>query len=97
MRTSRPCGPVAGREISRFPNKRRPHMPGSSTPPGRPCARADAHGRVAFRSLDTVGTRDKLAYGAQWLACAPPADASSVASRPKAPTDGGVITDGNDT
>src|SRR3954454_2207387 len=72
MRTSRPCGPMAGREISRFPNKRRPHMPGSSTPPGRPCARADAHGRMAFRSLDTVGTRDKLAYGAQWLACALP-------------------------
>ena len=46
-------------------------MPGSSTTPGRPGARADAPVRVAFRIRNSVGTRDK-SFAAQWLACALP-------------------------
>ena len=51
------CGPVrhaalVRHEISRFPHKERPHMPGSPTTPGRPGARDSAPVRVAFR----VGT-----------------------------------------
>src|SRR4051794_21632828 len=83
MRTRRPLRPVVGREISRFPGKRLPHMPGSTTPPGRPWARAGAHGRVAFRSLDTVGTRDKLITGLNGWPVRSPAHASSAASRPR--------------
>ena len=44
-------------------------MPGSSTTPGRPSARAGAPGRVAFHYTDSVGTRDSFSIAAQWLAC----------------------------
>ena len=47
-------------------------MPGSPTTPGRPGTRAHAPGRVAFRDLNRVGTRDKTSFAAQWPACALP-------------------------
>lgn len=47
-------------------------MPGSSTAPGRRSACEDALRRVAFRRLESVGTRDKCAVAAQWLAYAYP-------------------------
>jgi hypothetical protein len=47
-------------------------MPGSSTTPGRSSARASAPARVAFRSLNGVGTRNMTSFAAQWLACAIP-------------------------
>ena len=43
---------------SQFPCKERAHMPGSSTTPGPPSACDGALGQVAFRLLDSVGTRD---------------------------------------
>ena len=33
-------------------------MPGSTTTPSHPCACGGALGHVAFRALDSVGTRD---------------------------------------
>jgi hypothetical protein len=47
-------------------------MPGSPTTPGRPGARAGAPGRVAFRDLKRVGTRNRTSFAAQWLACTLP-------------------------
>ena len=47
-------------------------MPGSLTTPSRPGARAGASSRVAFRLGNGVGTRDKRAFVAQWLAYAFP-------------------------
>ncbi|MFZ0056725.1 MAG: hypothetical protein WAL09_18230, partial [Pseudolabrys sp.] len=52
-----------------FPCNELPHMPGSSTTPGRLGARVHAPIRVAFRIRNGVGTRDKNLYEAQWLAC----------------------------
>src|ERR1700682_103522 len=54
------CGPdglrpVVEREISRFPCKERPYMPGSQTTRSRSRARAGARDRVAFRWSDGVG------------------------------------------
>jgi hypothetical protein len=44
-------------------------MPGSLTTPGRPGTHASAPGRVAFRQMDGVGTRDwKDPFAAPWLA-----------------------------
>jgi hypothetical protein len=43
-------------EISRFPHKERPYMPGSQTTQGRPDTRADVSGHVAFRETYGVGT-----------------------------------------
>src|SRR4051794_32480293 len=57
------------RGISRFPSSEFPHMPGSSTTPGRLDARFHAPTRVAFRIRNGVGTRDNNLYEAQWLAC----------------------------
>src|SRR5256714_15559979 len=51
MRTGGNCRTV-DRETSRFPRKELPHMPGSSTTPGRAGARADAPVRVAFRDSE---------------------------------------------
>jgi hypothetical protein len=70
----RACGflPQVKPEISRFPCKELPHMPGSWTTPGQAGARADAPARVAFRAFDSVGTRDYQAFAARWLACALP-------------------------
>ena len=57
-RTIRPTGLMADQEISRFPDEELADAPGSSTTPGRPDARADAPGHVAFRYTDSVGARD---------------------------------------
>ena len=64
--------PVVGRGVSRFPRKELPHMPVSSTTPGRPSACVTALGDIAFRYTDSVGTRDQFSIAAQWLACALP-------------------------
>jgi hypothetical protein len=71
MRT-RGIPPLAKPEISRFPHKERPHMPGSSTTSGWAGARDDAPVHGAFRVYDHVGTRDFLTFAAQWLAYALP-------------------------
>ena len=70
----RTCGvhPPTKPETSRFPRKELPHMPGSSTTPGRADARDDTSVCVAFRDSEHVGTRDYLVYAAQWLAYALP-------------------------
>lgn len=47
-------------------------MPGSVTTPGRAGARVSAPDHVAFRRLNSVGTRDKVSFAAQWLACTLP-------------------------
>ena len=47
-------------------------MPGSPTTPGRPSTRDGVPVRVAFRPLNSVGTRDRNTIAAQWLACAVP-------------------------
>src|SRR6516165_4941689 len=60
--------PVADPEISRFPRKERPYMPGSKTTPGLAGARNDAPASVAFRGVNNVGTRVSNAFAAQWLA-----------------------------
>jgi hypothetical protein len=46
-------------------------MPGSATTPGRPGARDIAPVRVAFRAVNSVGSRD-MPFAAQWLAYALP-------------------------
>jgi hypothetical protein len=43
-------------------------MPGSSTAPSQRNARSDALRRLAFRYLNSVGTRDEISFAAQWLA-----------------------------
>src|SRR4051812_11053167 len=60
--------PLANPEISRFPCKELPHMPGSRTTPGRAAARAIASVRVAFRAFEHVGTQVAQVFAAQWLA-----------------------------
>src|SRR4051794_2454653 len=67
MRT-RGIPPLAKPEISRFPCKELPHMPGSWTTPGRAEARAIASVRVAFRAFEHVGTQVAQVFAAQWLA-----------------------------
>src|SRR5215211_4410669 len=67
MRT-RGLPPLAKPEISRFPRKELPHMPGSWTTPGRAAARAIASVRVAFRTFEHVGTQVAQVFAAQWLA-----------------------------
>src|ERR1700730_14172650 len=64
--------PMADPEISRFPRKERPYMPGSKTTPGLAGARTDAPASVAFRGVNNVGTRVYNAFAAQWLAYTPP-------------------------
>ena len=44
-------------------------MPGSTTTPGRAGTCDIAPFRIAFRWIDGVGTRDKICFAAQWLAC----------------------------
>jgi hypothetical protein len=60
------------RPLSLFPRKELPHMPGSSTTPGRVGARNNAPVHVAFRENEHVGTRDFQAFAALWLAHALP-------------------------
>ena len=64
------------RAISRFPPKKLPHMPGSSTTPGCPDARADASVHVAFRLRNSVGAQDMNLCEAQLLPMRSPTDAS---------------------
>jgi hypothetical protein len=64
--------PVVGRGVSRFPRKELPHMPVSSTTPGRLGARNLAPIRVAFRQRNDVSTQDESTFAAQWLAYALP-------------------------
>ena len=47
-------------------------MPGSQTAPGRPGARNNAPGRVAFHPKNSVGAREQTDFAAQWLAYAIP-------------------------
>jgi hypothetical protein len=70
----RTCGvhPQVEPEISRFPCKELPHMPGSATTPGWAGTRAGAPVHFAFRDYEHVGTRDFQAFAAQWLACVLP-------------------------
>jgi hypothetical protein len=70
MRTSA-AEPPAERESSRFLCKKRRHMPGSLTTPGRPSTRVGVLDHIAFRYLYSVGTQD-IPIAAQWLACALP-------------------------
>ncbi len=86
---SAPRLPDAGRpvlrlvrpEISRFPCKERACMPGSTTTPGRPGACDNALVRVAFRDTDGVGTRIRISFAAQWLACTYPCQRFADTSR----------------
>lgn len=59
-------------ETSRFPDKRRAHMPGSDDDAEPPGARDDAPGRVAFCRLEGIGAPNGKSYAAQWLAYAYP-------------------------
>ena len=63
---------MADQEISRFPYKELADMPGSSTTPRHPDARAGASEHVAFRYTDSVGARNSFPIAAQWLACTSP-------------------------
>lgn len=63
---------MANPEISRFPYKELPCMPGSRTTPGWASARSNAPVHFAFRYMNTVGTRDINPFAAQWLACTLP-------------------------
>lgn len=64
--------PVVGPGVSRFPCKERPHMPVSTTGPGRLGSCAVAPIRVAFRQRNDVGTQEEGTFAAQWLACVLP-------------------------
>ena len=55
-------------EISRFPHKERPYMPGSKTTQGRSNTRAGVSDRVAFRVSYLVGALREITYAARWLA-----------------------------
>jgi hypothetical protein len=59
---------MADPEISRFPHKERPYMPGSQTTPGQTGARNNAPADFAFRQVNNVGTRIDNGFAAQWLA-----------------------------
>jgi hypothetical protein len=59
---------LAGRGTLPVPCNELPHMPGSSTTPGPPGARACAPVCIAFRLRNGVSTRDMNLCGAQWLA-----------------------------
>jgi hypothetical protein len=56
-------------KISRFPNKERLCMPGSTTTPSQERTRNIARPRVAFRLNHGVGTRELRTFAAQWPAC----------------------------
>ena len=51
--------PLVSHEISRFPHKERPHMPGSPTALGLTGARDSAPVRIAFRQENGVGAQNK--------------------------------------
>ena len=81
---------LADHEISRFPGKERPHMPVSTTTPGRLGARTIAPIRIAFRQRNDVGTQDEGTFAAQWLAYAIPVNASPMPSRASAHDSGSM-------
>jgi hypothetical protein len=58
---------MADPEISRFPHKERPYMPGSQTTPGPTGARSNAPADFAFRQVNNVGNRVDNGFAAQWL------------------------------
>ena len=55
-------------EISRFPYKERPYMPGSQTTQGRSDTRGDVPARFAFRQTYGVGALREITFAARWLA-----------------------------
>jgi hypothetical protein len=55
-------------EISRFPRKELPYMPGSQTTQGRLDTCDGVSGCVAFRQSYGVGTLRKITFAARWLA-----------------------------
>jgi hypothetical protein len=59
-------------EISRFPCKEHPYMPGSQTTRGQTDTRSNVSIRVAFHESYRVGTPEKITYAAQCLACTLP-------------------------
>jgi hypothetical protein len=59
-------------EISRFPNKERPYMPGSTTTQDRSGTRGNAPVRFAFRKRKSIAILDEKYFAAQWLACTLP-------------------------
>src|SRR5271165_5641305 len=59
-------------EISRFPYKERPYMPGSQTTQGRSDTRANVSDHVAFHETYGVGALRFITFAAQWLACTIP-------------------------
>ena len=59
---------MADPEISRFPHKERPYIPGSQTTPGPTGARNNAPADFAFRRVNNVGTRVANGFAAQLLA-----------------------------
>jgi hypothetical protein len=76
-----PLGRMADTEISRFPYKELPYMPGSATTPDQADARDCAPARIAFRSVDSVGARDNILSRLNgWPVCSP-TDASPTPSR----------------
>lgn len=72
---------LADRESSRFPYKKLLHMPGSVTTPKRLGARDIAPLRVAFRSVDSVGSRENILSRLNGWPMHSPADASPTPSR----------------
>jgi hypothetical protein len=59
---------MANPEISRFPRKERPYMPGSQTTPGQASTHNSALAGFAFREVNNMGTRFSNAFAARWLA-----------------------------
>jgi hypothetical protein len=59
-------------EISRFPSKELPYMPGSPTTQDRSGTRDGTPARFAFRKRNNVGVLDEKYFVAQWLACTLP-------------------------
>ena len=72
---------LADRDSSRFPYKKLLHMPGSATTPKRLGARDIAPLRVAFRSVDSVGSRENILSRLNGWPMHSPADASPTPSR----------------
>ena len=68
-------------EISRFPYKELPYMPGSQTTQGRSGTRTDVPDRVFFRVSYRVGTPKIITFAARWLAYTFPCRRFAVSSR----------------
>jgi hypothetical protein len=72
MRTTPLVLRVIELEISRFPCKELPYMPGSQTTRGQTDTRHSVSTHVAFHETYRVGTPEIITYAAQWLACTLP-------------------------